>query len=42
MLPCNVIVQEHTEGDVEIAAVDHVASMQAIENPKLKNIAEQV
>ncbi len=42
MLPCNVIVQEHTEGNVEIAAVDPVASMQAIENPKLKNIAEQV
>jgi uncharacterized protein (DUF302 family) len=42
MLPCNVIVQEHTEGKVEIAAVDPVASMQAIENPKLKNIAEQV
>jgi uncharacterized protein (DUF302 family) len=42
MLPCNVIVQEHTEGNVEIAAVDPVASMQAIENPKLKNIAEQL
>lgn len=42
MLPCNVIVQEHTEGNVEIAAVDPVASMQAIENPRLKNIAEQV
>ncbi len=27
---------------VEVAAVDPVVSMQAIENPKLKNIAEQV
>jgi len=42
MLPCNVVVQEIAEGKVEIAAVDPLASMQAIENPKLKNIAEQV
>ncbi len=42
MLPCNVIVQEHAEGKVEVAAVDPVVSMQAIENPELKNIAEQV
>ena len=42
MLPCNVVVQEHSEGNVEIAVVDPVASMQAIENPKLKDIAEQV
>jgi len=42
MLPCNVIVQERVEGSVEVAAVDPVASMQAIENPQLKSIAEQV
>ncbi len=42
MLPCNVIVQELADGSVEVAAVDPVASMQAIENLKLKNIAEQV
>jgi uncharacterized protein (DUF302 family) len=42
MLPCNVIVQEIVEGKVEIAAIDPVASMMAIENPKLSNIAEQV
>ena len=42
MLPCNVIVQEHAEGNVEVAAIDPVASMQAIENPQLKGIAEQV
>jgi uncharacterized protein (DUF302 family) len=42
ILPCNVIVQEHAEGKVEIAAVDPVASMMAIENPKLMNVAEQV
>jgi uncharacterized protein (DUF302 family) len=42
MLPCNVIVQEHAEGKVEVAAVDPVASMQAIENPKLQDVAEKV
>lgn len=41
MLPCNVIVQQ-TENGVEIAAVDPVASMQAIENSALEEISEQV
>lgn len=42
MLPCNVIVQEISEGKVEVAAIDPVASMQAVENPGLGKIAEQV
>jgi uncharacterized protein (DUF302 family) len=42
MLPCNVIVQEIAEGEIEVAAVDPVASMQAIENPGLYDIAIQV
>lgn len=42
MLPCNVIVQETTESKVEISAVDPVASMQAIENPSLKEIAAEI
>lgn len=41
MLPCNVIVQEKEDG-VEIAAVDPVASMQAIDNPKLGEIAGEI
>ncbi len=41
MLPCNVIVQQTPEG-MEVAAVDPVASMQAIENPSLGDIANQV
>lgn len=41
MLPCNVIVQER-DGEVEIAAVDPVASMAAIDNPALGGIASQV
>jgi uncharacterized protein (DUF302 family) len=43
MLPCNVIVQEHPGGGgVEISAVDPVASMQAIENPRLAEVAKEV
>ncbi|MEQ8360172.1 MAG: DUF302 domain-containing protein [Cytophagales bacterium] len=42
MLPCNVIVQEREPGKIEVSAVDPVASMQAIENPDLKDIAEEV
>lgn len=42
MLPCNVIVQEHADGTVEVSAVDPVASMLAIKNPELGSVAEQV
>lgn len=42
MLPCNVIVQEKESGKIEVSAVDPAASMQAIQNPALKDIAEQV
>ncbi len=42
MLPCNVIVQEKENGNVEVAAVDPLASMQAIENPELEKIAQEV
>jgi uncharacterized protein (DUF302 family) len=42
MLPCNVIVQELEEGKVEVAAIDPIASMQAVGNPDLKGIADQV
>ena len=41
MLPCNVIVQELERG-IEIAAVDPVASMQAVGNEELAEIAEDV
>ena len=42
MLPCNVIVQEIDEGRVEVAAINPVASMQAVANPALKDVAETV
>jgi uncharacterized protein (DUF302 family) len=42
MLPCNVIVQQHADGGVEVSAVDPVASMQAIGNPGLAELANEV
>ena len=41
MLPCNVIVHDTGSG-VEIAAVDPMASMMAVDNPKLADVADQV
>ena len=42
MLPCNVIVQEISDGQVEVTAIDPLASMQAVENPALKEIASEI
>ena len=42
MLPCNVIVQEKISGQVEVSAVDPAASMQAIENKALADIAIEI
>lgn len=42
VLPCNVVVQAKGNDATEIAAIDPVASMQAIDNPALKDAAAQV
>ncbi len=42
MLPCNIIVQETSDGKIEVSAVDPVASMLAIDNDPLKEIAAQI
>ncbi|MBC7627127.1 DUF302 domain-containing protein [Ferruginibacter sp.] len=42
MLPCNVIVQEKVPGQIEVSAVDPAASMQAIENKDLQDIAIEI
>lgn len=42
MLPCNVIVQETSAGKIEVAAIDPVASMKAVDNPDLAGVAGQV
>src|SRR5699024_8533917 len=40
MLPCNVIVEEHDDGRVEVSAVDPQASMQAVDNDELARSEE--
>lgn len=42
MLPCSVVVQEIGPGEVEVAAIDPIASMMAVENPSLIEIAGEV
>ena len=41
-LPCNVIVQENEVGDIEVSAVDPMASMASVENESLGEIASEV
>ena len=42
MLPCNVIIRELEDGNIEVAAVDPLASMQSIHNADLQSIAEEI
>ena len=42
MLPCNVIVQEHEDGKIEVSAIDPIASMQAVQNESLGAVAIEV
>lgn len=42
MLPCNVVVEELTDGEIEVAAVDPLASMQSIQNDELQAIAREI
>lgn len=42
MLPCNVVVQERDGGEIEVSAVDPIASMASIENPELGEMANEV
>ncbi len=42
MLPCNVVVQEREPGQAEVSAIDPVASMAAVDNPNLADVAEGV
>ncbi len=39
MLPCNVVVHDTADGKSEVAAIDPVASMAAVDNPRLKEAA---
>lgn len=42
MMPCNVIVQEHTDGSVEVSAINAETSMTVIGNKALEPLAKQV
>ena len=42
LLPCNVILQELPNGEVEVAAVDPITSISSVQNEKLGTIAQQV
>jgi uncharacterized protein (DUF302 family) len=42
MLPCNVVLRSLEGGKVEVAAIDPVASMQAVQNENLMGLAGEV
>ncbi len=42
MLPCNVIVQQIDADTVEVAAINPIASMKAVDNKNLNDIAEEI
>ena len=42
MLPCNVVVRETADGRIEVAAIDPIALMQAVDNPSLGEIALEI
>ncbi len=42
MLPCNIILQEFEDNVVEVAAVNPIASMMAVKNPVLADIADEI
>jgi uncharacterized protein (DUF302 family) len=42
LLPCSVVVQEHETGEVEVAAVDPLASMMAVKNNTVQAIAMEI
>jgi uncharacterized protein (DUF302 family) len=42
MLPCSIIVTDKEDGTIQVAAINPVASMMAIENPALEPLAQEV
>lgn len=42
MLPCNIVVQEHIDGKVEVSAINPYISMQSVKNEQLNDIANEV
>jgi uncharacterized protein (DUF302 family) len=42
MLPCNVLVQEHNDGQVVVTAINPMETMAVVNNAKLTSLAEDV
>ncbi len=42
LLPCSVVVQEHDNGDVEVAAVEPLSSMMAVDNAIVQEVATEI
>lgn len=42
MLPCNVIVQETSDGSVRVSAINPMVAMQSVGNENLSGVAEEV
>ncbi len=42
LLPCNVVVEEHENGDVEVSAVDPVVMMTPIRSTELEVLAAEI
>ncbi len=42
MLPCNVIVQDKGSGEIEVAAVNPIGSMQGVYNEALGKVAKDI
>lgn len=42
MLPCNVLIIEQENGNIEVAAINPIVSMQTISNPELYDVAHKV
>jgi uncharacterized protein (DUF302 family) len=41
LYPCNVVIQEHEDGQVEVSAINPEAMFQDIEKPEAKEVAHQ-
>lgn len=41
-LPCNIVVEENTDGEIEVVAVDPVVSMIGVRNDTLAGLATEV
>jgi uncharacterized protein (DUF302 family) len=42
LMPCNVIVQEHPDGKVEVTTFNPIANMPGVVNPKLEDLSKDM